>query len=234
VSALELSSRRAPGFLRQARAIAAKDLRLEIRGRHALGSLLPFAATLLIAFGFAFGPGRDVLDRIAPGLLWMAVLFASVMSSRRAFQAETEDGALEGLLLAPIDKAAVFLGKAAAIAVELLALVACILVLVVALFDLSLGDPLALVAGFTLGTVGLAAVGGLFGVVAEAARTREAIFPMLVLPLVTPVLIAGVRATDLATTGQAGEATQWLALLLAFDVVFVATGVLMFGFLMED
>jgi heme exporter protein B len=221
-------------FLRQAVAIAGKDLRIEVRGKHALGTLLPFAATLLVAFGFAFGPGRDVLERTAPGLLWMAVLFSAVMAARRSYQAESEDGALEGLLLAPVDKAAVFVGKAAAVALELLALVACVLLLVVVLFDLSIGTPLALAAAFALGAVGLAAVGGLFGVVAEAARTREAIFPMLVLPLVTPVLIAGVRATDLAATGRAGEAASWLGLLVAFDVVFVSVGVLVFGYLMED
>lgn len=221
-------------FLRQATVIAAKDLRIEIRARHAVGTLLPFAATLLVAFGFAFGPGRDVLQRTAPGLLWMAVLFGSVMAARRAYQAETEDGALEGLLLAPIDKAAVFVGKAAAVALELLGLVAVVLLMVVVLFDLSLGSPLALAGAFALGSIGLAAVGGLFGVVAEAARTREAIFPMLVLPLATPVLIAGVRATDLAASGLAGEAVSWLALLVAFDVVFVSVGILVFGFLMED
>ena len=221
-------------FLRQASAIAGKDLRVEVRGRHALGTLLPFAATLLVAFGFAFGPGRDVLQRTAPGLLWMAVLFASVMAARRAYQSEAEDGALEGLLLAPVDKAAVFAGKVTAVVLELLALVAAILVLVVVLFDLSLGSPLALVGAFALGSVGLAAVGGLFGVVAEAARTREAVFPMLVLPLATPVLIAGVRATDLAATGRASEALSWLGLLAAFDVVFVSVGILVFGSLMED
>jgi heme exporter protein B len=221
-------------FVRQATAIAGKDLRIEVRGKHALGTLLPFAATLLIAFGFAFGPGRDVLDRTAPGLLWMAVLFAGVMAARRAYQAEAEDGALEGLLLAPVDKAAVFVGKVAAIALELIALVSAVLLLVVVLFDLSLGSPLALAGAFALGSLGLAAVGGLFGVVAEAARTREAIFPMLVLPLATPVLIAGVRATDLATTGRAGEALSWLGLLVAFDVVFVSVGILVFGSLMED
>jgi heme exporter protein B len=221
-------------FARQATAIAGKDLRVEVRGRHALGTLLPFAATLLVAFGFAFGPGRDVLQRTAPGLLWMAVLFAGVMASRRAYQAEAEDGALEGLLLAPVDKAAVFVGKAAAIAVELLALVIAVLLLVVVLFDLSLGSPLALAGAFALGSVGLAAVGGLFGVVAEAARTREAVFPMLVLPLATPVLIAGVRATDLAASGRTGEALSWLGLLVAFDVVFVSVGILVFGYLMED
>jgi heme exporter protein B len=221
-------------LLRHAATIAAKDVRAEIRAKHTLATLLPFAATLLVSFGFAFGPGRDVLLRTAPGLLWMAVLFAAVIAARRAYQIESEDGALEGLLLAPIDKAAVFLGKAAAVALQLLVLVACALVLVVVLFDLTVRGPLVLAAAFGLGTVGLAAVGGLFGVVAEAARTREALFPILVLPLVTPVLVAGVRATDLAATGHTDEAIAWLGLLVAFDVVFVSLGVLVFGFLMED
>jgi heme exporter protein B len=156
------------------------------------------------------------------------------MAARRAYQAEAEDDALEGLLLAPVDKAAIFVGKGSAIVLELLGLVAAILLLVVVLFDLSLGSPLALLGAFGLGALGLAAVGALFGVVAEAARTREAIFPMLVLPLATPVLIAGVRATELAATGRAGEALSWLGLLVAFDVVFVSVGILVFGSLMED
>ncbi len=221
-------------FLRQAAAIAGKDLRIEVRGRHALGMLLPFAATMLVSFGFAFGPGREILQRTAPGLLWMALLFASVVASRRAYQTEAEDGALEGLLLAPVDKAAVYAGKLSAIALQLLVLVVLVLLLVVVLFDLALAGPLVLGGAFILGTVGLAAVGGLFGVVAEAARTREAVFPMLVLPLTAPVLIAGVRATDLAVTGASGDALSWLGLLVAFDVVFVSVGVLVFGVLMED
>jgi heme exporter protein B len=221
-------------LLRHAATICAKDVRAEIRAKHALATLLPFAATLLVSFGFAFGPGRDVLIRTAPGLLWMAVLFAGVIAARRAYEIESEDGALEGLLLAPVDKAAVFLGKAAAVAMQLLVLVASALVLVVVLFDLTVRGPLVLAAAFGLGAVGLAAVGGLFGVLAEAARTREALFPTLVLPLVTPVLVAGVRATDLAATGRPDEAIPWLGLLVAFDVVFVSLGVLVFGFLMED
>ena len=216
----------------QASVIARKDLVIEVRGRHAIGTLLPFAATVLIAFGFAFGPGRDVLDRVAPGLLWMAVLFSAVIASRRAYQ--VEDGALEGLLLAPIDKAAVFLGKSAAVTLELLALVLAVLVLVVLLFDLSVESPLLMVTAFVLGVVGLGAVGSLFGVVAESARTREAILPMLVLPLVAPVLIAGVRATDLAAAGRSSEVLSWLGLLTAFDVVFLSVGVLVFGYLLED
>lgn len=221
-------------LLGQTVAVAGKDLRIEVRGRYALGAVLPFAGTLLLAFGLSLGPNRTLLQQTAPGLLWLAVLFASVLSFRRAYEAEGEDGALDGLLLAPIDKAAVFLGKALAVAAQLLALEAVVVALVVGLFGLSVGSaPFALVGAFVLGTVGLAAVGSLFGVLSESPRAREAIFPLLVLPLATPVLVAGVKATALATTGRGG-AGGWLGLLLAFDLVFVAAGTLVYGQLLED
>jgi heme exporter protein B len=221
--------------LRQAAAVAAKDLLIEVRGRYALGSVAPFAATLLIAFGLSLGPGRTLLQQTAPGLLWLAVLFSSVLAFRRSYESEGDDGGLEGLVLAPLDRASIFLGKAAAVAVQLLVLEALVLVLTAALFDLPLGDaPGVIGAAFVLGTVGLAAVGSLFGVLTESARAREAVFPLLVLPLTTPILVAGVKAIALATTGRAGEAGSWLGLLLAFDVVFVATGTLVFGYLLED
>lgn len=222
-------------LVRHALAIAGKDLRVEVRSRHAVGVLVPFAATLLIAFGISVGPGRTLLRQVAPGLLWLAVLFAAILAVRRAYAAEAEDGALEGLLLAPIDKAAVFIGKAAAVGAQLLVLEAAALLLVAGLFDLSLGAaPVPMAGAFLLGTVGLAAVGSLFGILTEAVRAREAVFPLLVLPLATPILIAGIRATALATAGRGGEAGSWLGLLLAFDVVFVAAGILVFAQLMED
>jgi heme exporter protein CcmB len=221
-------------LVRTAAAIAAKDLRIEVRGRYALGAVLPFAATLLITFGLSLGPGRSLLQETAPGLLWLAVLFASVLSFRRAYEAESEDGALEGLALAPIDRAAVFLGKAAAVALQLMALEVAIVVLVAGLFGLSLSAaPAVLVGGFVLGTVGLAAVGSLFGVLESSPRAREAVFPVLVLPLSVPVLLGGVKTTALATSGGGG-AGSWLLLLLAFDAVFLAAGTLVFGYLLDD
>ena len=215
--------------------VARKDLLIEVRGRYALGAVLPFAGTLLIAFGLSLGPGRSLLQETAPGLRWLAVLFASVLSFRQAYQSEGEDGALEGLTLAPLDKASIFLGKAAAVAVQLLVLEAAVLLLVAGLFDLSLGRRPGLLAGtLVLGTVGLAAVGSLFGVLSESPRAREAVFPLLVLPLATPVLLAGVRATALATVGGAGSIGGWLGLLVAFDLVLLAAGTLVFGQLLED
>ncbi len=222
-------------LLRHAAAVAGKDLLIEVRGRHALGSILPFACTLLIAFGLSLGPGQIVLRQTAPGLLWLAVLFASILAFRRSYEAEGEDGAMEGLVLAPLDRGSVFLGKAGAVTIQLLALEAVVVILVIGLFDLSLGGaPLVVAGAFVLGTVGLSAVGSLFGVLTESARAREAVFPLLVLPLATPVLVAGVKATALAAEGRGAEAGSWLGLLVAFDLVFVAVGTLVFGHLLED
>ena len=220
---------------RESLAVATKDLRIEVRGRYATATVLPFAATLLIAFGRSIGPGRTLLRDTAPGLLWLAVLFASVLAFRRSYEAEGEDGALEGLVLSPVDRAAIFLGKALAVGAQLLALELVVVLLVSALFDLSFGrDPATTAAAFVLGTIGLAAIGSLFGVLTESARAREAVFPLLVLPLAVPVLIAGVKATAIAATGSGGSSGQWLGLLVAFDAVFLAAGTLVFGSLLED
>lgn len=221
-------------LLRQAVTIAAKDLRVEVRGRHSLNGVLPFAGTVLVAFGLSLGPGRSLLRSTAPGLLWLAVLFASVLAVRQSFRSEGDDGALEGLVLAPVDKAAVFVGKTLAVVAELLALEAVVVVLVAVLFGLPLGDPVRLAAALGLGTIGLAAVGSLFGVLEESAKAREAVFPLLVLPLCVPVLVAGVKATELAAAARGGEALPWLGLLVAFDLVAVGAGTLVFGYLLED
>ena len=222
-------------FVRQAAAVAGKDLRIEIRGRYAVGAVLPFAGTLLVAFGLSLGPDRTLLQHTAPGLLWLAVLFAAVLSSRRAYEAEAEDGAMEGLLLAPVDKAAIYIGKAAAMALQLLVLEAIVVVLVSALFSLSLTRDAALLgAAFALGTAGLSGIGALFGALDVSARAREAVFPLLVMPFATPVLVAGVKATAIATSSSAESAGSWLGLLLAFDLVILAAGTLVYGYLLED
>ena len=222
-------------LLRQAGLIARKDLTIEIRGRYGMAAVLPFAVTLLVVFGLSLGPGRSLLQTVAPGLLWLAVLFASVLSFRQAYQSEGEDGALDGLVLAPVDRAAIFLGKAAAVAAQLLVLEVAVILLVTALFGLSIAEePGPLAAAFVLGTIGLAAVGSLFGAVSESPRAREGVFPLLVLPLVTPILVAGVKATELAAQGRGAEAASWLGLLIAFDLVILSVGTLVFGYLLED
>lgn len=218
----------------QAIAVAGKDIRVELRAHHAVGVVLPFAGTLLIAFGLSLGPGRTLLEETAPGLLWLAIVFASVLSFRGSYESEGEDGALEEVRVATIDPGAVFIGKTAAVVLQLVALEAAIVLLTEALFGITLGPDVAILAGSLLfGTVGLAAVGNLFGVLTESARARQAVFPLLVFPVVIPDLVAGVKAVALPPSA-ASSAGPWLGLLLAYAVVYLCVGALLFATALED
>jgi heme exporter protein B len=215
-------------------AIAAKDLRVEVRSRYAAGAVLPFAATMLLAFGFALGPNRTLLQQTAPGLLWLAGLFAAVDLFHRSYQAEADAGALDGLQLAPVHKGWVYLGKAAASAAQVLVLLVGTGVMVGLLFGLPLGRaPVLMLLTAVLGVVGLSALGSLFGLLTVMGR-RQAALPILVLPLLSPVLIAAIRATSTLAQGSVDGVTGWLGVLAAFDAAFLATGFLVFGHLIED
>jgi len=221
--------------LQVAQAIAVKDLRTEIRSRSALSTVLPFAVTMLLAFGFALGPDRLLLAQTAPGLLWLAALFASVELCHRAYQNEAASGGLEGLLLSPADKGAVYLGKAAAAFVQLIVLMVVTTGIVIVLFGLPVGPaPALLLLTAVLGIAGLSALGSLLGLLAVRSRTRQAALPVLVLPLVSPVIIAATRATADLTHGSTAGISEWLSLLVAFDAAYLAAGYIVFGHLLED
>jgi len=221
--------------LRVAEAIAVKDLRMEVRSRSSVATVLPFAATMLLAFGFALGPDRLLLIQTAPGLLWLAALFSSVELCHRLYQAEAVGGALEGLLLSPADKGSVYLGKAAAAFIQLMALFVVTLGIVIVLFGLPVGPAPGLLAlTVVLGIAGLSALGSLLGLLTVRGHTRQAALPVLVLPLVSPVIIAATKATATLTQGSTSGVSGWLGLLAAFDAAFLAIGYVVFGHLLED
>lgn len=222
-------------ILQVVQAIAAKDLRMEIRSRSTVSTVLPFAATMLLAFGFALGPDRVLLTTTAPALLWLAALFASVELCYRSYQNEAANNALEGLLLSPVEKGAVYLGKAAAAFVQLIVLLGVTTGIVIVLFGLPVGPaPVLLAVTAVLGIGGLSALGSLFGLLAVRSRTRQAALPVLVLPLVSPVIIAATRATEGLTQGNTSGIAGWMGLLAAFDAAFLAVGYIVFGHLLED
>ena len=221
--------------LRVAWAIVVKDLRTEMRSRSAMSTVLPFAVTMLLAFGFALGPDRLLLAQTASGLLWLAALFASVELCHRSYQNEAANGALEGLLLSPVDKGAVYLGKAAAAFAQLMVLLLVTAGIVIVLFELPVGPaPVLLLLTGVLGIAGLSTIGSLLGLLAVRSRTRQAALPVLVLPLVSPVIIAATRATADLTHGTTTGISGWLSLLVAFDAAYLAAGYLVFGHLLED
>ncbi len=167
--------------------------------------------------------------------MWLASLFASVELCHRSYQSEAANGALEGLLLSPVDKGSVYLGKAAAAFVQLLALLVVTTGMVIVLFGLPIGPAPALLAlTAVLGIAGLSTLGSLLGLLAVRSRTRQAALPVLVLPLVSPVIIAATSATADLTRGTHAGVGGWLSLLVAFDVAYLAAGYLVYGQLLED
>lgn len=222
-------------FWRQAAAVAMKDLRIEVRARESLNLITPFAAMTLLAFGFAFGPGRTELRQAAAPLIWLAVLFAALLALRRSYEAERQNGALEGLVMAAADRAAIFLGKLAAVALVLFVLQAIALTLVGLLFGFSGAPDIALIAASAvLGSLGLAIIGSFYSAMAAIARAREALLPLLVLPVIVPVLIAAIKVSA-AGFGQTVDGVGgWIRLLVAFDVVALAVCTVAFEHLVEE
>ncbi|MEA2478686.1 MAG: heme exporter protein [Thermoleophilaceae bacterium] len=224
-------------MFRSAAAILRKDLAIELRTKQSVPAMALFSVTAFVLFHF--GLDRDRLDgQLASGVLWVTLLLATVLAVSRLFAVEREQGGLDGLLLAPIDRTAVFLAKAGALYLYLTLLE---LVAVPAFAILLLGpspfDELpALIAVLAAANVGLATVGALVAALAAEARARDLLVPLLLLPLLTPVLIAAAKATEplWRVQPETGDLTRWMGVLGLYDLVFVLLSVAVFDFLLED
>lgn len=214
--------------------VGAKDLRIEVRSKVALGQVVPFAAATVLLFGLALGPDRSVLRPAAAGLFWVTVLLSAVLATQRSFSVESSDGAKDALRLSGLDPAGIFLGKAGAVVIELLGLEALLTVGVTVLYGTHLSGGLVLVAACLAGTVGLAAVGVLYGAVSSRLTVRETLLPLLFLPVAAPVLLGATKAWEAALRGRPADGDGWLGLLVVFAVVYVAIGVVAFGPLLEQ
>jgi heme exporter protein B len=223
--------------IRAAGTILRKDLLLELRTKEAVPAMTLFSITVYVLFHF--GLDRNALDGdLASGVLWVTLLLAAVIGVTRLFAAEREQGGIDALLLAPVDRTALFLAKASAlflflVVVELVAVPAYDLLLLGPGLGGTLPElPLILL----LANVGIAAVGALVAALAAETRTRELIVPLLLLPLLLPLLISCAQATEpLMRTDQGPEDLgRWLGLLTLYDVVFVLVSVAVFDFLLED
>jgi len=221
-------------MFRDAALIAGKDLRLEWRSRIAINQVAPFALLILILFAFALDPDHGVLLKATPGLFWIAVLFSSLLAIQRAFTIESADGNRDALRLSGLDPAGIFLGKFAAITVQLLALEALLLAGVALLYSARLdGFPLLLLT-CVVATAGIAAAGTLYGVLAAGLRVRETLLPLLLLPVLAPVLLGSTRAFEAAIGGNPSEGWPWLGLLAIFALVYIGSGAAAFGPLLEE
>jgi heme exporter protein B len=220
------------------RAVARKDLRIEWNSRILVNQVAPFAAIVMVLFAFALD-NDGILQRVAPGLVWLATLFSMLVVIQRSFSVESADGALDALRVAGVDPVAIFLGKSLALAVQLLVLEALLICTAVVLYavEMTLAGFGLVVVTVVAATVGLACVGTLYGGLAAGVRGRETLLPLLLLPVVAPVLIGATRATESAF-GSGGatisEGWPWVGLLAVFAVLFVAVGSVAFGPLVDE
>jgi heme exporter protein B len=219
---------------RDAALVAGKDLRLEWRSKVGLGQMLPFALLVLLLFAFALDPDRGVLRAATSGLFWMTVLFTAVLAVQRAFAVEAEEGLLDALRLTGIEPVALYLGKVAALVVQLLVLEVVLGTGVAVLYDAPLRGWGLLVTVALLSTVGICAAGATYGVLASRLRQGSALLPLLMLPLLAPVLIAATRGSDVALGGEAGGGWSWAALLGVFAVAYLGLGAALFRPLLEE
>ena len=219
---------------RDAVLVAGKDLRIEARSRVATNQVAPFAIVILVLFGFALDPDRGILSRASAGLFWVAVLLSCLLAIQRSFAVEAGDGAADGLRLSGLDPAGVFLGKAAAVAAQLAVLQVVLAIGIVVLYDAHLGGAVLLLATCAAATVGLAAAGTVYGVLAAGLKVRETLLPLLLLPVVAPVLLSATRAWEVGMGISADDGWRWAQLLTVFAVVYVSVGVLAFGALLEE
>lgn len=221
------------GFDRLA-ALVAKDLLIELRSREVAYSTLVFTLLVLVIFNFAFELRVENVQVLAPGVLWVTFIFAAVLALGRLFAAERDRGALEGLLLCPVDRGTIYLAKLISALVLMLAVEAVAVPAFIGLFGLNLPlVPLGLVA--FLGSLGFASVGTLFSALAAHTRTREGLLPILLFPISVPVVIATVRATTGVVTGDPWDLVlPWLQLLAGFDGLFVGLSYLVFELVVEE
>jgi heme exporter protein B len=223
-------------FLRLAWTILAKDLLAEWRTRERLSTMAFFVLLVILIFNFSFELGGAALHEIGPGVLWSAFVFASLFGIQRSFAVENENSCLDGLLLAPSDRSAIYLGKMLGNMIFLLATELLSLPFFGLFFNLSPGlYLLPLLAIFFLGAVALAAVGTLFAAMCSNQRLRELLLPLLLLPMVIPALVPCVEATAIVLKQDPTvQLAPLLRLLVAYDLVFITLSLLLFDFVVEE
>jgi len=215
--------------------ILAKELRLEFRTRELLTATVIFALVVVVLFSFAFDPTAAESRRYGPGLLWIAFLFAGSLMLNPSFAREQNNETLDALRMAPISSFAILLGKILANFI-FMSLAELILVPVFAvLYNLSLaGIVWRLILVLTLGTLGLTITGTVFSAISAHARMRELLLPLLLLPLLTPLLIAAVESTASLFAEQPTLDRTWLAFLAGFDIVFLTASWLLCDHLLDE
>jgi heme exporter protein B len=215
-------------------AITRKDVRAEWRAKESVTVMIAFSVLAVLVFGLAFDLRVPEARMVVPGVLWVVLLFSGVLGLNRTFGAEVDRGTLAALLLAPVDRSAIYFGKLLAQLLFLLLNAAMILPFTLLLFDTNVLQPWILL-GVLLGTVGYTAVGTLFAALTANSRARESLLPILLLPVMVPIFLAGVALTAAVLDGRAlVDFQRWLWVMVVYDLLFLTLAYLVFDLIWEE
>lgn len=215
-------------------AIFRKDVRAELRSRELIGSMALFALLAVLIFSFALELNRTGRLEAISGVLWVTLIFASILGLNRSMAMERDQGNLDALLLAPISRPAIYIGKLLGNLVFVLSVAVVLALTITILFNASLFDP-RLIVVLALGSIGYSTVGTLLAAMSVQTRARESLLPIIMLPVALPLLLASVRATSALLTGAPEDQwLPWLSILIVLNVIFLVLGFLLFEFVVED
>lgn len=221
-------------FVRAIAAVVSKDLAAELRSRELLSAMLVFSLLVLLIFNFALELEPVTRSAVTAGVLWATFAFAGTLGLNRSMAMEKDRGCLDGLLLAPVDRSAIYFGKAAGNLVFMLIVEAIVLPVYSLLYNVNLFQP-GLLFVILLGSIGYVAVGTLLSSMAVQTRTRDMLLPILLFPLVIPVLIAAVKASGgFLSAAPMEEILPYLNLLIVYDVIFTAIAFMVFDYVVEE
>ena len=221
-------------YFRKAWAVVAKDLTTELRSKDMLSSMGAFAILVIFVFAFAFDLRVAKAGTVAPGALWVVIAFAGMLGLGRSLSSEIDRGSFDALLLTPVDRGAIFLGKALGIIIFMFAIEVIIVPLFVIFFNLPFLQPMIILI-VILGTIGYGGVGTLLATMSANTRLREVLLPVLLFPIAIPALLAAVKCTAGALDGRdLADWINWFGLLVAFDLVMLGASFLIYDFVVED
>lgn len=221
-------------FFRAVVAILWKDLRAEFRTRELLSAMLVFSLLVVLTFNFALQLDRLMRENVATGVLWVTAVFAGTLGLNRSLAAEKDRGSLDGLLMAPVDRSALYFGKMLGNWLFMLIVQAVVLPVFSLLYNLPLLQPLILLS-VLLGTLGYAGVGTLLAALSVQTRARDVMLPILLLPVAVPLLVAAVQASGGVLAGREwSDLSLWFNLLVVYDIIFIAVAYMVFDYVVEE
>jgi heme exporter protein B len=217
-------------------AILRKDLLIELRTKDSLSAMLFFGIVVLVIFNFALESVRDSIRAAVPGVLWVSFAFSGTLGLNRMFAAEKENGCLQGLLMLPVDRGIIYLGKMLAATVFMLVTEAVIFIFALVFFNLSVWSEIPyLVLVFTVGTLGFTTVGALLSAISVNTRLREVLLPIILFPVILPILVNAVEATNIIlNTVDYRPLKLPLTIMSVFTIVFATISYLLFEYVLED